>query len=166
MSVNMSSKPPHLRQSIPEKSDRQVAQKIKLLPYAGFFTIGYILASALFMMLLTQWAINPQLITVLSILVGAFIAIYKFTKHQKRGLTSHEMNRLTVVSVSIVWLFTFLYSLGLWWWLFDTVNREIFLAKLSEQPLPLLSAIVMIVILTLLTARLGILIFNRLLAPK
>lgn len=162
----MTPKLPSINQSTPQNSTIKSSQKTKLLPYAGFFTIGYILASALFMMLQTQWAIDPKLTTILSIVVGAFIAIYKFTRHQKRSLTSHEMNRLTVISVSIVWLLTLLYSLGLWWWLLDAISREVFLTKLSEQPLPLVSAIIMIVILTLLTARLSLLVFNRLLTPK
>ena len=162
----MTPKLPSINQLTPQNSTIKSSQKIKLLPYAGFFTIGYILASALFMMLQTQWAIDPKLTTILSIVVGAFIAIYKFTKHQRRSLTSHEMNRLTVISVSIVWLLTLLYSLGLWWWLLDAISREVFLNKLLEQPLPLVSAIIMIVILTLLTARLSLLVFNRLLTPK
>ena len=81
----MTPKLPSINQSTPQNSTIKSSQKIKLLPYAGFFTIGYILASALFMMLQTQWAIDPKLTTILSIVVGAFIAIYKFTKHQRRS---------------------------------------------------------------------------------
>ena len=62
------------------------AQSVKLTQYLGFFMVGYILASALLMLLQTQIALNPQLVTLLSILVGAFIAVHKFIKHYSLSL--------------------------------------------------------------------------------
>ncbi|MEO1851398.1 MAG: hypothetical protein ABGX74_04780, partial [Psychrobacter sp.] len=43
----------------------------KLAQYIGFFAIGYILASAIFMMIQTKIALNSQLVMVVSIIVGA-----------------------------------------------------------------------------------------------
>lgn len=152
------------RQAQPNRSGQP--QKSHLVQYVGFFAIGYILASAVFMMIQTQVTINPQLVTALSILVGAYIAVHKFIKHQRRALTNSEMNRLTMGSIGVVWLLTAIYLLGLWVFLFDAVSREVLLEMTVQQPLPLLSALVMILVLTLVSARIGIWIFNRLLTPK
>lgn len=152
------------RQAQPNRSGH--SQKTRLLKYVGFFAVGYILASAVFMMIQTQVAINPQLVTALSILVGAYIAVNKFIKHQRRALTNSEMNRLTIGSIGVVWLLTVIYFLGLWFFLFDAASREVLREMTVQQPLPLLSALVMILVLTLVSARLGIWVINRLLAPK
>lgn len=138
----------------------------KVAQYVGFFTVGYVLASAVFMMIQTQVAISAQLVTVLAILFGAYIAVHKFIKHQRRILNRSEMNRLTVGSVAAVWLLTAIYFLGLWLFLFDAIDREVLLEMTVEQPLPLLSALVMILVLTLVSARMGIWACNRLLNPK
>lgn len=140
--------------------------KTKVTQYVGFFTIGYILASAIFMMIQTQIALNPQLVTVLSIVVGAYIAVYKFIKHQHRVLNRSEMNRLTIGSTGAVWLLTTIYFLALWLFLFDAASREVLLEMTVEQPLPLLSALVMILVLTLVSIRVGLWTCNRLLTPK
>mgnify|MGYP003668063327 CR=1 FL=1 len=47
----------------------------KLARYVGFFAIGYTLASTIFMMIQTKLALNPQLVMVVSIIVGAYIAV-------------------------------------------------------------------------------------------
>ena len=148
-------------------SESHIASKMpKLTPYVRFFAIGYILATSIFMLIQSKIAISAQLVTVLSILVGAYIAVLKFTKHQHRALNRSEINRLTVASVGVVWLLTGIYLLILWFWLFDAVSREVLLEMTQQQPLPLLGALMMIVVLTLVSARLGIWIFNRVLAPS
>ncbi|SNT69059.1 ABZJ_00895 family protein [Psychrobacter sp. LV10R520-6] len=152
------------RQVQPNRSGQ--SQKTHLVQYVGFFAVGYILASAIFMMIQTQIPLSSQLVTALSILIGAYIAVNKFIKHQHRALTNSEMNRLTIGSIGAVWLLTTIYLLGLWLFLFDAVSREVLIEMTVQQPLPLLSALVMILLLTLVSARLGIWIFNRLLAPK
>lgn len=157
---------PNLSKHHVQPLNAQQTPKIKLAQYVGFFAVGYVLASAVFMMIQTKVALSSQLVTVLSILVGAYIAIHKFIKHQRRTLNSSEMNRLTIGSVAVVWLLTAIYFLGLWLWLFDAIDREVLLEMTAQQPLPLLSALVMILVLTLITARLGIWAFNRLLTPK
>lgn len=138
----------------------------KLMPYVRFFAIGYILATSVFMLIQSKVAISAQLVTVLSILVGAYIAVLKFTKHQHRALNRSEINRLSLASIGAVWLLTGFYLLILWFWLFDAVSREVLLEMTQQQPLPLLGALMMIIVLTLVSARLGIWIFNRLLAPS
>ena len=65
----------------------------------------------------------------------------------------------------VVWLLTGLYFLALWFLLFDDISREVLLAMAKQQPLPLLSALVMIVVLSLVSARISIWAFNRLLDP-
>lgn len=142
------------------------AARPKLVQYVGFFTIGYILASAIFMMIQTKIALNSQLVTVLSILVGAYIAVHKFIKHQQRALDRGETNRLVFGGVAVVWLLTVIYFLGIWFWLFDAVSREVLLEMAQQQPLPLVSSLVMILVLTLVCARISIWVFNRLLDPK
>lgn len=134
--------------------------------YIGYFAIGYTLASAIFMMLQTKVALNSQLVTVLSIIVAAYIAVHKFVKHQQRGLDKREINRLTAGGVAVVWLLTIIYFLGIWVFLFDAVSREVLTEMAMQQPLPLLSALVMILVLSLVSARISILLINRLLDPK
>ncbi len=138
----------------------------KLTPYISFFAVGYILASTILMIIQTQVALNSQLVTVLSIIVGAYTAVSKFIKHQKRALAREEINRLMFSGVAVVWLLTAIYFLGIWFFLFDAVSREVLLEMTAQQPLPLLSALVMILVLTLVSARLSILLINRLLDPE
>ena len=138
----------------------------KLAQYVGFFAVGYILASAIFMMIQTKLALNSQLVTVLSIIVGANIAVNKFIKHQQRALNRHEINRLMLGGVAVVWVLTAIYFLGIWFFLFDAVNREVLVEMAMQQPLPLVSALVMILVLTFISARISIWALNRLLDPK
>ena len=138
----------------------------KLAQYVGFFAVGYILASAIFMMIQTKLALNSQLVTVLSIIVGAYIAVNKFIKHQQRALNRHEINRLMLGGVAVVWVLTAIYFLGIWFFLFDAVNREVLIEMAMQQPLPLISALVMILVLTFISARISIWALNRLLDPK
>ena len=137
----------------------------KIMLYVGFFAVGYMLASAIFMMIQTKFALNPQLITVLSIVLGAYIAVHKFIKHQQRALYRDEINRLMFGGVIVVWLLTMVYFLGIWVFLFDAISREVLLEMSIQQPLPLISALVMILVLSLVSARISIWASNRLLDP-
>ena len=137
----------------------------KIMLYVGFFAVGYMLASAIFMMIQTKFALNPQLVTVLSIMLGAYIAVQKFIKHQQRALSRDEINRLMFGGVIVVWLLTMVYFLGIWLFLFDAISREVLLEMSMQQPLPLISALVMILVLSLVSARLSIWAINRLLDP-
>ena len=155
--------PLNINKSNPNLNPHTAPKMPKLTPYVSFFAIGYILATSIFMMIQSKVALSAQLVTVVSILVGAYIAVLKFIKHQKRALNRSEINRLTMASVGIVWLLTGLYFIVLWFWLFDAVSREVLLEMAQQQPLPLLGALMMIIVLTLVSARLGIWIFNRVL---
>ena len=137
----------------------------KITLYVGFFAVGYILASVIFMMVQTKFALNPQLVTVLSIILGAYIAVHKFIKHQQRALYRDEINRLMFGGVVVVWLLTMIYFLGIWVFLFDAISREVLLEMSMQQPLPLISALVMILVLSLVSARISIWAINRLLDP-
>ena len=137
----------------------------KIMLYVGFFAVGYMLASAIFMMIQTKFAPNPQLVTVLSIMLGAYIAVNKFVKHQQRALYRDEINRLMFGGVIVVWLLTMVYFLGIWLFLFDAISREVLLEMSIQQPLPLISALVMILVLSLVSARISIWAINRLLDP-
>lgn len=148
-----------------QQSDHPSTQP-KLALYMGFFAIGYILASAIFMMVQTKFALNSQLVTVLAIFIGTYIAVSKFIKHQQRALNSAEINRLTLGGVAVVWLLTVLYFLAIWFWLFDAVSREVLLEMAMQQPWPLLSSLIMVLVLTLVSARLSLWMLNRLLDPK
>lgn len=143
---------------------------VNLSRYVVFFALGYVLASTLLMVVQTQLPmnsqLNPQLVTVLSVIVSAYVAVYKFIKHQHRALSRREINYLTVVGIATLWLLSAMYLLGLWFLLFDAVSREVLMDMAVDRPLPLLSALVMMLILTLISARISILMFNRLLAPK
>lgn len=139
---------------------------LKIRLYVGFFVIGYILANVIFMVIQTKLTLSAQIVMTVTVLIGAYIAVHKFIKHQQRALTINEMNRLTIGSVGAIWLLNVLYMLGLWFLLFDAFSRNILIEMTRQQPLPLLSALVMIIILTLVSTRLGLWVFNRLLAPK
>ncbi|MBF0659438.1 hypothetical protein IPZ60_11865 [Psychrobacter sp. NG25] len=138
----------------------------KLSQYIGFFAIGYTLASAVFMMIQTQLTLSSQLVTVLSIIIGAYIAVSKFVKHQQRALDRSEINRIMLSGVAVIWLVTALYFVAIWFWLFDTVSREVLIDMAMQKPLPLLSALVMILVLTLVSARISLWVLNSLLDPK
>ena len=142
------------------------ATQPKLMLYIGFFAVGYMLASAVFMMIQTKLALNAQLVTVLSIVLGAYIAVHKFIKHQHRALDRDEINRLMFGGVIVVWLLTTVYFLGIWVFLFDAISREVLLEMSMQQPLPLISALIMIVVLSLVSARISIWAINRLLDPN
>lgn len=137
-----------------------------LSQYVGFFAIGYLLTSVIFMIVQLQFALNPQLVTIISVFFGAYIAVHKFIKHQQRALSVSEMNRLTIGGTVVIWLLTALYFISLWLWLFDEANRAVFIEMSRQQPWPLVAALVMILVVTLVSARISILIVNRLLDPK
>jgi len=137
----------------------------KLARYVGFFAIGYTLASTIFMMIQTKFALNPQLVMVVSIIVGAYIAVSKFIKHQKRALARDEINKLTFGGVVIVWMLTVIYFSAIWFWLFDTVSREVLFEMAVQRPLPLLSSLILMLVLTLVSARISLWSINRLLDP-
>ncbi|WP_394213556.1 ABZJ_00895 family protein [Psychrobacter piscatorii] len=137
----------------------------KLAQYIGFFAIGYILASAIFMMIQTKIALNSQLVMVVSIIVGAYIAVSKFIKHQQRALAKNEINRLMFGGVAVVWLLTVLYFLAIWFWLFDVVSREVLLEMAMARPLPLLSSLVLMLVFTLVSTRISLWATNHFLNP-
>ena len=143
-----------------------VATQPKLAQYIGFFAIGYTLASAVLMMIQTVFALNSQLTTLLSIIIGAYIAVYKFVKHQQRALDRGEINRLMSGGVAVIWLMTVIYFMAIWFWLFDAINRSVLLEMAIEQPLPLLSSLMMIMVFTLVSARISLWAINHLLDPK
>jgi len=137
----------------------------KLARYVGFFAIGYTLASTIFMMIQTKLALNPQLVMVVSIIVGAYIAVSKFIKHQKRTLARDEINKLMLGGVVIVWMLTVIYFSAIWFWLFDTISREVLFEMAMQRPLPLLSSLMLMLVLTLVSARISLWSINRLLDP-
>lgn len=138
----------------------------KMAQYIGFFTIGYVLASAIFMIIQTKVTLNSYLVIVLSIIIGAYVAVYKFIKHQQRALNRGEINRLVVGGVAAVWISTGIYLLVIWFWLFDAVSREVLIEMTQQQPLPLLFSLMVMMILTLVSARISIWALNRLLNPQ
>lgn len=137
----------------------------KLARYVGFFAIGYTLASAIFMIIQTKLALNPQLVMVTSIIVGAYIAVNKFIKHQKRALARDEINKLMFGGVIIVWILTVIYFSAIWLWLFDAISREVLFEMAMQRPLPLLSSLMLMLVLTLVSARISLWAINRLLDP-
>ena len=141
------------------------SSQLKLAQYIGFFAIGYILASAIFMMIQTKIALNSQLVMVVSIIVGAYIAVSKFIKHQQRALAKNEINRLMFGGVAVVWLLTVLYFLAIWFWLFDGVSREVLLEMAMAQPLPLLSSLVLMLVFTLVSTRISLWAIKHFLNP-
>lgn len=141
------------------------SSQLKLAQYIGFFAIGYILASAIFMMIQTKIALNSQLVMVVSIIVGAYIAVSKFIKHQQRALAKNEINRLMFGGVAVVWLLTVLYFLAIWFWLFDGVSREVLLEMAMARPLPLLSSLVLMLVFTLVSTRISLWAINHFLNP-
>lgn len=140
-------------------------KKTTLAPYIGYFGIGYVLASAIMMLVQSKIVLNPQLVTALSIFIGAYIAVHKFIKHQKRALSRPESNLLTLGGAGVVWLLSLIYFLALWFWVFDTASRETLIEMATLQPMPLLFAAIIMIVLTLVTARLSIWVLNLLLNP-
>lgn len=155
-----------LNKSKAKNMPNQQLASTALTLYVGFFALGFIIASALFMMIQSKITLNSQLITGLSIVIAAYVAIYKFVKHQQRALTAKEINRLTVRSTAIIWLLAALYFLCLWLLVFDAVSREVLIDMTRQQPMPLLFALAMIIVFTLLVTRLSLWAINHLLAPK
>ena len=155
-----------LNKSKAKNMPNQQLASTALTLYVGFFALGFIIASALFMMIQSKITLNSQLITGLSIVMGAYVAVYKFIKHQQRALTAKEINRLTVRSTAIIWLLAALYFLCLWLLVFDAVSREVLIDMTRQQPMPLLFALAMIIVFTLLVTRLSLWAINHLLAPK
>ncbi len=166
----MSRKPAPLSKPTSLKHKKQISNATsnqpKLATYIGFFAVGYILASAVFMLIQTKLALNAQLVTVLSIILGAYIAVHKFIKHQQRALYKNEINRLTFGGVIVVWLLTMIYFSGIWLFLFDAISREVLIEMTMQQPLPLISAFVMILVLSLVSTRISIWAINHLLNPN
>ena len=157
---------PTLNKSKAKNMPNQQLASTALTLYVGFFALGFIIASALFMMIQSKITLNSQLITGLSIVIAAYVAVYKFVKHQQRALTTKEINRLTVRSTAIIWLLAALYFLCLWLLVFDAVSREVLIDMTRQQPMPLLFALAMIIVFTLLVTRLSLWAINHLLAPK
>ncbi|MGO3897153.1 MAG: ABZJ_00895 family protein [Psychrobacter sp.] len=159
---------PHATDNLRKKSKppARLPSAFKLPMYMGFFVIGYILANAIFMVVQTKLTLSPYVVMMVAVLVGAYIAAHKFIKHQQRTLTISEMNRLTIGSVAAMWLLNALYMLGLWLFLFTPVSREVLTDMATQQPLPLLGALLMMIVLTLVSTRLGLWAFNHFLAPK
>lgn len=157
---------PNLTKPQQPSSQSEPTVKVKLAKYVGFFVVGYVLASAIFMLIQTQVALNPQLVTLISIIIGAYIAVLKFSKQQKRKLSNSESNRLTLGSVASIWVLTVVYFLGLWLFLFDEANRQVLLENTQQQPFALLSAVAVILLLTLVSTRLSLWVFNRLFNHK
>ncbi|MGO2339027.1 MAG: ABZJ_00895 family protein [Psychrobacter sp.] len=159
---------PHATASLRKKNKPQARtpSAFKLPLYVGFFVIGYILANAIFMAIQIKLTLSPHVVMTVSVLVGAYIAAHKFIKYKQRTLTISEMNRITVGNVAAMWLLNVLYMAGLWFFLFTPISREVLTDMATQQPLPLLGALLMMIVLTLISARLGLWGFNRLLAPK
>ncbi len=157
---------PTLNKSKAKNMPNQQLASTALTLYVGFFALGFIIASALFMMIQSKITLNSQLITGLSIVIAAYVAVYKFVKHQQRALTTKEINRLTVRSTAIIWLLAALYFLCLWLLVFDAVSREVLIDMTRQQPMPLLLALAMIIVFTLIVTRLSLWAINHLLAPK
>lgn len=147
------------------KPQRPLQAQPKLARYVGFFAIGYTLASAIFMIIQTKLALNPQLVMVVSIIIGAYIAVSKFIKHQKRALARDEINKLMFGGVIIVWILTVIYFSAIWLWLFDAISREVLFEMAMQRPLPLLSSLILMLVLTLVSARISLWAVNRLLDP-
>jgi len=139
---------------------------ISIAPFVVYFAIGFVLASAIFMLIQSKVALNSFVVIVISVLVAAFIATFKFTKQQKRSMITSEMNRLALTGTLLVWVLTAIYFLAIWLWLLDDISREVLMDMTQAQPMPLVIALVMMLIVTAISARLGLWAFNRLMATK
>ena len=67
--------------------------------------------------------------------------------------------------VVIVWILTVIYFSAIWFWLFDTISREVLFEMAMQRPLPLLSSLMLMLVLTLVSARISLWSINRLLDP-
>ncbi len=139
---------------------------ISIAPFVVYFAIGFVLASAIFMLIQSKVALNSFVVIVISVLVAAFIATFKFTKQQKRSMMTSEMNRLALSGTLLVWVLTAIYFLAIWLWLLDDISREVLMDMTQAQPMPLVIALVMMLMVTAISARLGLWAFNRLIATK
>ncbi|WP_169392103.1 MULTISPECIES: ABZJ_00895 family protein [Psychrobacter] len=139
---------------------------ISIAPFVVYFAIGFVLASAIFMLIQSKVALNSFVVIVISVLVAAFIATFKFTKQQKRSMITSEMNRLALSGTLLVWVLTAIYFLAIWLWLLDDISREVLMDMTQAQPMPLVIALVMMLMVTAISARLGLWAFNRLIATK
>lgn len=139
---------------------------ISIAPFVVYFAIGFVLASAIFMLIQSKVALNSFVVIVISVLVAAFIATFKFTKQQKRSMITSEMNRLALSGTLLVWVLTAIYFLAIWLWLLDDISREVLMDMTQAQPMPLVIALVMMLMVTAISARLGLWAFNRLMATK
>ena len=139
---------------------------LPIAPFVIYFGIGFVLASAIFMLIQSKIALNSMVVTVISVIVAAFIATFKFIKQQKRSMTTFEMNRLAISGTLLVWVLTAVYLLAVWLWLLDDISREVLLEMAQAQPMPLIVAFVMMFLVTAISARLGLWAFNRLLSLK
>lgn len=139
---------------------------ISIAPFVVYFAIGFVLASAIFMLIQSKVALNSFVVIVISVLVAAFIATFKFTKQQQRSMITSEMNRLALSGTLLVWVLTAIYFLAIWLWLLDDISREVLMDMTQAQPMPLVIALVMMFIVTAISARLGLWAFNRLMATK
>ena len=145
------------------KSQTLTPTKPKLAQYIGFFAVGYILTSTIFMIIQSKVPLNSQLVMAVSIFIGAYTAVSKFIKHQQRALTKSEINTLMVGGVAVVWLLTIIYFVVIWFWVFDMVSREVLLEMAMAKPLPLLSSFVLMLVFTVVSARLSLWAITRLL---
>ncbi|MGP4953727.1 ABZJ_00895 family protein, partial [Psychrobacter sp. T6-1] len=109
----MTDQRPNLQKPVPLAYQNAINSSANMTEYVGFFAVGYILASVVFIVMQTQLVMNPHLVTVLSVIAAAYIAVYKFIKHHKRALQRSEMNRLTLAGTATVWLLSTLYFLGI-----------------------------------------------------
>jgi len=139
---------------------------ISIAPFVVYFAIGFVLASAIFMLIQSKVALNSFVVIVISVLVAAFIATFKFAKQQKRSMITSEMNRLALSGTLLVWVLTAIYFLAIWLWLLDDISREVLMDMAQAQPMPLVIALVMMLMVTAISARLGLWAFNRLIATK
>lgn len=150
------------------KPNKKLSQNsaLPIAPFVIYFGIGFVLASAIFMLIQSKIALNSMVVTVVSVIVAAFIATFKFIKKQKRPMTTFEMNRLAISGTLLVWVLTAVYLLAVWLWLLDDISREVLLEMAQAQPMPLIVAFVMMFLVTAISARLGLWAFNRLLSLK
>lgn len=157
---------PNLNKRNNQSKRNEQAKKTKIAPYVGFFTVGFILANTIAIIIQSQFALNSYLVMALSITVGAYIAVHKFIKHHACALTGHEINRLSLASVGMIWLLSALYLSGLWIWVLDAISRDVLTEMTLQQPAPLLGALLLMIVMSLIVTRLSIWGFNRLLMPK
>ncbi|GAA0309806.1 ABZJ_00895 family protein [Psychrobacter aestuarii] len=143
-----------------------MTQAPSLRYYVGIFSIGYILVSTLCMLLQQYLPISLYMVMLLTIGIAAYIAVRKFVRQQRRALTRAEVLRLTVGAVVAVWLLSALYFLGLWFLIFDAANREVLQEAFAARPWALVQALMMMIGLCTLMTWIGLVSFNRLLAPK